>query len=191
MDTLQQLLNNECDYRMQEATMERFLGMMTEIRLKNNEAMIPYGKTDDGIYVVKEGLIRRVYFDGLTEKTYAFAAKGTVLFSFHSFYKGVPSVFQYESCGESIVYRASKRDIDELQRQSHDFTAWMSRIYLARLYHWEKKTVLIAGNATERFEALLKNRPEIIDKVPLKIIASYIGISPQWLSTLKNRLMPK
>lgn len=191
METMREMLDAECDYHMKDETMEKFLGLMTEIKLKRNEPLIPYGKVDNNVYILKEGIIRRAYFDGLTEKTYAFSVGGTVVMSFHSYYMGLPSVFQYEACGEAVLYKASKKDIDELLRESNDFTTWMSRVYLARLYHWEMKTVVITGNATERFEALLKSRPEILEKVPLKIIASYIGISPQWMSTLKSRLMPK
>lgn len=38
----------------------------------------------------------------------------------------------------------------------------------------------------ERFDAMIRNRPEIMENVPLRIIASYLGITPQYLSKLKN-----
>jgi hypothetical protein len=47
---------------------------------------------------------------------------------------------------------------------------------------------VLNGTATERFEALLKNRPEILKNVSSKVIASYIGVTPTSLSRLKREL---
>ena len=47
---------------------------------------------------------------------------------------------------------------------------------------------IIQGSAKERYEAMMKNRPDIAMRVPLKIIASYLGITPQYLSKLRREL---
>jgi CRP-like cAMP-binding protein len=173
---------------MQDETMDRFLGLMTEIRMKRGGILIPYGKVDDSLYVVAEGIIRSTYFDGPTEKTFAFASEGTVLLDYHGYYMCEPAVFQRESCGKSVIMKISRTNIDELLRESVDFTNWMSSIHTFQAYLWEKKAVLIAGTAKERLEAMLKNRPEIIEKIPLRIIASYIGVTPQYVSMIRARL---
>lgn len=40
--------------------------------------------------------------------------------------------------------------------------------------------------AKERYEILLKNRPEVVKKVPLGIIASYLGITQETLSRIRK-----
>lgn len=191
METLKKLIETECDYRMADETVERFIGLMTEVRLKNKEPLIPYGKLDNNIYIVKEGLIRYAYFDGLKEKTHAFAAPGTLIISCHSFYMHAPSVFQYESCGESVVMKVSNAKCEELLRESVDFMSWMLRMSMYQLYAWEMKTTVINGTARERIEALIKNRPEILERGTNKVIASYIGIEQSYFSRLKRVIAPK
>ena len=191
METLKKLLNAECDYRMADETMDRFLGLMTEVHLKNKEPMISYGRLDNSIYIVKEGVIRHAYFDGLREKTFAFAAPGTLIISYHSFCRHSPSVFQYESCGESIVMKVSKEKLDNLLGQSVDFTNWLLRMSMYQLCSVEKKAVIINGTAEERVEALIRNRPYIIEKVSNRVIASYIGVEQSYWSRLKRRILPK
>ena len=188
METLKTLIETECHYRMAPDTVEMFIGLMTEVRLKNKEPLIPYGKLDNNIYIVREGLIRYAYFDGLKEKTHAFAAPGTLIVSCHSFYMRTPSVFQYESCGESVVMRVSNAACEELMRESADFTNWMFRMSMYQLYAWERKTTVINGTARERIEALIKNRPEILERGTNKVIASYIGIEQSYFSRLKKRV---
>lgn len=48
------------------------------------------------------------------------------------------------------------------------------------------KNRLIAGSAKERYVSFLKNRPEILNQVQLKVIASYLDVTPQYLSKLRK-----
>lgn len=185
---LKKELNAACDYTMSDQTMESFLGLATEVRLKNKDVLIPHGKLDSNVYVIGEGIIRLAYFEGLQEKTFAFYTRGNLLISYHSFYMNVPSFFQYESCCNTVLLKISKAKIDGLLSQSVDFKNWMLRMSLEQLWCWEMKVSVINGTARERFETLLKVRPEILQKVSSKIVASYIGIIPSSLSRLKRQL---
>lgn len=55
-----------------------------------------------------------------------------------------------------------------------------------QLYFFEKKDHVINGDAKERFLSLAQNRPEIMEQVPLGIVASYLGITQSYLSRLKK-----
>ena len=167
--------------------MDRYLALMTEIHLKECEPLIQYGKMDPNIYIVRSGILRYVYFDGLTERTFAFAAPGTMILSWSSFYKRMPAFLQIESCCKATVMKISKQDFDTLAEQSHDFAKWMMRLFSAQ--HWciELKLEEVNGTAKERFESFIRNRPEIVGNVQLKTVASYINVTPSYLSRLKNR----
>lgn len=192
MDTLKQLLYDEGQYKMADELLDDFLDAMTEeIHLKNNEPLIPYGKFDNNVYVLSSGIVRVCYFDGDKEKTFGFASPGTIIISYHSFFMRQPSFFQFESCGESVVMKVSKKDFDALIDRSHDFTKWILSLSSGQLYINEYKYSVINGLAKERFVALMKNRPEIMARVPLKTIASYLGVTPAYLSRLKKTFQKK
>lgn len=55
----------------------------------------------------------------------------------------------------------------------------------------ERKLSLINGSAMERYLAVLKNRPEIIESVTSRVLASYLDITPQHLCRLKQQLRGK
>ncbi len=186
MDTLRKLLDAECRYIMKDETMDRFLGLMTEIKLKRNQPLIPYNKVDNNIYIVKEGIIRTAHFDGFNERTFAFALPGTVLISYYPFCLGTPSFSKLEACCDSVVMKVTKAQFLELASELHDFSQWMMFMSIEELMFQEKKREVVNGDAKERFEALMLNRPEVIEKVSSKIIASYIGITPIYLCKLKR-----
>jgi signal-transduction protein with cAMP-binding, CBS, and nucleotidyltransferase domain len=188
MDELKQLLKNECRFEISDGLLDRFIGAMTEVRLRNKEVLIPYGRVDSNVYVLKSGIVRYVYFEGEEERTWAFAVPGTIMISFHSLYEHQPAFFQLESCGESVVGRVSKSDLYGLVADSHEFAQWFLDIQVSQLYLHELKVSIINGQTRERFRSLIENRPEIIARVPLKIIASYLGVTPNYLSNLKKSL---
>lgn len=186
MEKLRELLNAECNYRMKDETMDMFLALMTELEFKANEPVIPFGKFDSNLYVLKEGIIRISYFDGFKEKTHAFALPGTVFISYYSLIKDEPAFCKIEACCKSVVMKVAKVNFIDFMKRSNDFAQWMSFIFMEQLRFYEKKLEIMNGSAKERFEALIKNRPEIMEHVSSKIIASYIGISPEYLSRLKR-----
>lgn len=191
MEDLKKLLAAEADYKMEPETMERFLGLMDEsLVLREGGVIVPYGKSDACVYVVRSGIIRAAYLDGEREMTFAFGLPGTVVTSYHSFYRREPSFFQLEACCDNTVVMRIQRDrFTELTRTSHDFAQWFMWVSVAQLWFYEIKLAVVNGDANERFESLMKNRPEIIEKVASKTIASYIGITPQYLSKLKRRYL--
>jgi CRP-like cAMP-binding protein len=186
MEILREQLNAECSYRMRPETMDLFLGLMSEMTLKQYETLIDYGSMDSNIYVVRSGIIRSAYFNGFKEMTLAFGTAGTMLSSYYPFYKREPSFFKHEACCKLDVMKITRVKFLELTRQSHDFAQWAMWMSWSQLWLYEKKLEVVNGDAKERFEAMLCNRPEIIEKVPMKYVASYIGVSPQYLCKMKR-----
>jgi CRP-like cAMP-binding protein len=187
-DELKQLLRNEYRYKIPDRVLDEFIGAMTEVRLKNKEPLIPYGKVDPNVYVLKSGIIYGCYFDGEKEKTYGFINPGTIIISYHPHTMHQPSILQLESCGESVVGKISKRKFDEMVDSSHEFAKWILAIQNVKLYFNEFKLATINGTAKERFLSLMKNRPEMVARAPLKITASYLGITSTYLCRLKKEL---
>ncbi|MDR2890174.1 MAG: Crp/Fnr family transcriptional regulator [Alistipes sp.] len=174
--------------RISDELAERMMGAMTETRLKNKEVLIPLGKRDSNLYIQRNGLMRALYFDGDTEKTYGFANPGTVTLSYHSHFAGRPSVFQFESCGDTDVLKMSEKDMDNLMADSHEFTRWLLAIHEAQCYFNEYKHAALKGTAKERYLSLVEKRPDILARVSLKVVASYLGVAPNYLNFLKKQL---
>jgi CRP-like cAMP-binding protein len=124
--------------------------------------------------------------DNEKEKTYGFSNTGDVLISYFSHFMNLPSYFQFESCGDSVVMKLSEKDVDELVKTSHEFAQWLVVVHESQLYFNELRISLLNGTAKESYLTLLRRRPYIIEGVPQKIIASYLGVTSNYLSTLKK-----
>lgn len=183
------MLRDECIYQPSEEMLNNFLASMTQIHLHPKEILVMSGEVDPDIYVVKEGILSHSYMDGIREKVMFFSLPGTMTFSSHSYYFGLPSFYQVEACCETILLRMSKSRFDSMINESHEFCHWVLSMAHCQLFFFEKKQAIINGDAKERFMSLITNRPEIMEKVPLKTVASYLGITQSYLSRLKRNIL--
>jgi hypothetical protein len=62
--------------------------------------------------------------------------------------------------------------------------------YLSMIYinNFERTVSLLLDSAETRYLKVLSNRPEIVQEVPLYMVASYLGITPEALSRVRNKI---
>lgn len=185
---LKKLLEERTRRKMSDELFDCFVGAMDEIHLKNKEILIPYGKVDTNLYIQKSGVLRTCYFDGENERTYGFSDPGAPSLSYHSHFMSQPAVFQVVSCGKSVVLKITKKDLNNLIDSSHEFAKWMLALKDIQPYFNEFKFATIPGQVKERYRWMLENRPEVIARVPVKVMASYLGVTDTYLSHLKRDL---
>lgn len=81
----------------------------------------------------------------------------------------------------------TKKDFWDLVDRNLDVAKWMLNIAYGELWYLEHINSNVRnGSAVQRFLALWNQRPEIIRRVPQRIIASYLEITPEYLSRIKR-----
>lgn len=158
------------------------------INLKRGAALISEGDLNPKFYILIEGIMRKWHWDNNTEVTSAFALPGTQILDYHCYHANKNSQVNIEACCKSSLLEVKKEDYDYFLTNSFEFSDWRLHMAYNQLYYLEKKQQVIRGDARERYIALVKDRKEILEKVPLKIIATYIGVTPQYLSYLRKNL---
>lgn len=156
------------------------------ITLKRGEPLIAIGESNPDFYILIEGIMRQWYYNENVEVTSAFGIAGTQILDFHCYTAHEPSRTCFEPCCKTKLMRVPRSDYDRMLHTSLEFCNWRLKLAYDQFYFTEMRDHVIKGDARQRYFALLKSRPEIIQKVPLKIIATYLGITPQYLSYLRN-----
>ena len=91
MEKLKELLANECSFRPSGKLLDELLAPAESIELKKNEVLIMSGRLDPNVYIVKSGVMRYSYMNGIREVTFAFALPGSVMIAMHSYYAHLPN----------------------------------------------------------------------------------------------------
>jgi CRP-like cAMP-binding protein len=190
LDDFRRTLKAEGTFGPSDELLDRIIDMTEPVALKPGEVLIGYGQFDTNVYIVKEGILQLLYFDGEKEVTFGFAFPGTVLLSPHSFYMGKPALMQVESCRiASAVMKIDKSRFEKLLEESHEFARWMLNLAIGQIYTSELKVTYVSGSAEDRYKSLLKIRPDIITSVSANRLASYLGITPSWMCKLRKKLL--
>lgn len=190
MDEIKELLANECNHRfsMDEPVMEKFIGLLTEIKLPRGGILTHYGQYDSNVYVIREGILKLSYLEGDKEKILAFGMNGSIFSQMHCYYMKRPSFFQCEACTDTQVMKIGKSEFDALIDESPYFARWVLDRSLDQLCGLEMRLERLNGSASERYMSLMRIMPEVAVRVKEKDIASYLGITPIYFSKLKKEL---
>ncbi|MGE5456754.1 MAG: Crp/Fnr family transcriptional regulator, partial [Methanococcaceae archaeon] len=122
--------------------------------------------------------------------TFQFFLEKHAVASMESFFSGQPSLFSLEAIEASTVIILQKKDFDMLLEKFPDIKILMDRQIYQRLGHYAKLFLsFIKDSPRERYLELLKNNPQLLQRIPQHYIASYLGISPVSLSRIRNRLI--
>lgn len=186
---LKELLTDECKMTLDTAELEKLVSHAEIIELKRGEAICKYGMTDRNMYILLEGILARFLFQGDKEIVDAFAQPGTFVCSWHSFYRDMPSITNIEACCDCRLLKIHKSSIEKILNTSPVFCRWFCDLMMSTNYYFEMKNREIGGSIQERYIALATKRPAIIQLVPLKTIAAYLGVTPRYLSALRAKLV--
>lgn len=187
MEQLKRLLIKECDYEPKVETLDLLLSSVESMDLGADIEVISTGAVVRDLFIVKSGIIRSVDMDGDKERTLGFGTAGSIFTSKHSFVKGLPSYYTFETCCPSEILRLPYARYQELLRECPDFAMWMLYYANEELFLNEvRNSQVINGSAKERYLAFCKARPEILRKVKQRTIASYLGVTPEYLSRLRK-----
>ena len=171
-----------------KADIENGLNCMTPKSFKKNDYLIKAGKTCDWIGYVNTGIVRSYYYSGKGEEvTYCLTFPRTFISAYSSFIRNEKTFENLHAISDVEAWMIHKKDYKELIKSS---TAWLefSNHFAEQSYVLMENRLLSLQmeSAEQRYRYLLDHFPEYIEQVPLKYIASYLGITPRHLSRLRK-----
>lgn len=150
--------------------------------------LLKKGKICNYLYFIEKGLARNFFEEDDKEMTNDIIIEGELLVSFSSFISRQPSIETIELLEDSTLYAIHYDDLQNLYRQ---FPIMERTGRMIAEYHYNslatKTYRLKFSNSTERYEALFNSKIEIIKRVPIGIIASYLGMSIETLSRIRSK----
>ncbi|ROH90697.1 Crp/Fnr family transcriptional regulator [Chryseobacterium cucumeris] len=161
-----------------------------QISVRKNTFLIKEGETEKYSYFVFEGLLRCWIINHKgDEQTFWFCKKGTFSLSNISFTLQEKSAFNVQTIVDSVIYRIDKNKaaelysaIPRLKTVFDDLTAILLNKILNR------NIDLIKYSPEQYYLRMIDEYGVTLNYIPLKDIASYLGITPQALSRIRKRI---
>lgn len=168
------------------------------VRVEAGKTILAQGEKCNHWYFNRNGLTRVSYSEGNHETTFLFGSEGDIYTSLHTWFSGEVSPFTLSSIDETELYMVNYSTMRRQLAIQPEMARWLMTLYEGQLYSLERRFLKYNNrNATERFLELFgKDWPNLervggktlAQRIPLKYIASYLGIKPETLSRLRKRL---
>lgn len=158
---------------------------------KKKSLILEAGETENYISFIEKGIARFVIPNDDEEKeiTFGFCFKNEYISAYDSFLTRKPASHKIEALTDVSMWSISYSDLQDVYKQSFAGNV-IGRLSTERLFLIKSKREqsLLNETAEQRYLNLFKERPNLIKEIPLKYIASYIGVTAQALSRIRKRI---
>lgn len=154
--------------------------------------LLKEGQISKNAFVVINGCIREYYMKEGEEITSEFYTEMQSAVNFESMANGKPSKCYFTCTEETTVAIMNAEKENTLYKKFPHFGE-VCRVEMEKILGESQENLLIFKNSTpkERYLNLLKNRPDLLQRVPQYQLASYLGMKPETLSRVRKRIATK
>lgn len=169
------------------AGVETLASILVPKKFQKGDTVLPEGQICKAMYFVEKGMVRQYYYKNKKDVTEHFSFEGRIVFCIESFLKQEPSRLIVETLEPSKLYAIPYDELHNLMVRNQE----MEMLYRKILEHVAISSQEHADsqrfeNASERYERLLREKPEIVLRAPMVHIASFLQMTPETLSRVRN-----
>ncbi len=168
---------------------EYFISTLKVETVPKKSVILKEGQLCDKITFVSKGILRAYYLDrNDKQSTIMFAVEDWWITDMYCFLNAHAAMLFIEAVDNSTVIHLSKSNLDNLYLKIPKFEKFF-RIIMQNAYVREQLRTIqsLSLTAEERYDNFLKKYPQVAKQVTQKHIASYLGITPEFLSVLRSR----
>ncbi len=173
-------------FPLKEEVLEKLCSIWQPLECKRKTLLTTAGETERCLYFVTEGVQRAFYLGG--EKKEA-----TVVFTYAPSFAGVadsfltqtPSNYFFETLTQSRFLRTTYKQLDQLMDEHMELRQMILHLtgFILKGVLW-RQVELQCYSAEEKFKALLHRSPHVLQLIPHKYLASYLGVDVSTFSKL-------
>lgn len=159
-------------------------------KVKKNTFLIKEGEKERYLYFIEDGIAR--YWTTnmkLREITFWFSFSNEFANSYLSLMQSIPSAFNVQLLCDSTIWKLEMNDLALLYERSLN-TNKIARLVMEDIFtrKIKREISLLKLSPEDRYNELIKYHKQLIYTIPLKYLASYLGITPQALSRIRGRI---
>jgi len=172
---------------------ERYSEFFTKIKVPAKYVLLQQGDISKKFYWIEKGCVRVWFNNNGKDTTFQFFFENSAVSSLESFRKNIESNVTVETLEPSVLWVIEKENykkiITEITENPIFRELYIDAIYERTFDYMHYFFSSIKDTPTQRYQELLLNSPEIVQRIPQHYIASYLGITTVHLSRIKSKLL--
>lgn len=183
----------KCQAGLTDSEIDFYFSLLIEKQLKKKEYLLQAGDICNNVAYVNNGCLSRYIIDGhFKEVILNFAMEDYWVGDLESLIFQKPSIYFIQALENCNLLQLSRENLLTVTEELPKFKKFHDD-KIQRNHYYTLKRLSFAKSASpeEKYLALLEEKPEIFERIPLHYIASYLGIEPESLSRLRKRIIIK
>ena len=185
------ILNNISRYvDLNENDVSAFTSIIKTAQVRKRQYIVQPNFICEYQSYVAKGVFRSYYVcpKGL-EHTIQFAVEDWFISDFNSYIHQTPASLYVEALEDSVIHQIKYEDVEDLCDRHPKFQKFF-RLVAQKSFAFAQKRVLsnLGMTAEERYLEFLAQYPNIVERVPQYALASYLGMTPEFLSKIRKKL---
>lgn len=173
---------------LEQAAVEEFRQRLEYLSVLAKNVLLREGEVAQKMFFVRKGCLRLYFYNAGNDITFQFFFEGSVMASFGSWHKRQPSQFSLESIEPTELVAVPREAFDTLIHAVLSLRDRYEEVLIERFHAYQQLFFSrIKNTPQQRYEELLRERPNVLLRVPQHYIASFLGITPVSLSRIRNR----
>lgn len=176
-----------------EADLEKIFQAHEKCYINKGDRFLTQGSVLNKYYCLKSGLARAYVIDYTGEEiTTNFFGTDEIVIDVVSLFQRTPAKENLQALTDCICWKIGYEAFQDLFRTIEPFPEWGRSWMADNLFECKRRSIsIITDSATDRYLALQKQYPEILQQAPLKHVATYLGITDTSLSRIRRMLSEK
>lgn len=179
--------------KLTEEEKEIFSACFKEVKIKKRQFIVlPNFVAKHRYYVLKGAFRAYVVADEGQDHTITFAIEDWWITDYNSYIFQQPATMFVVALEESIILQLDFEKEQALKQQNHKFETFF-RIVAERGLASQQRRIIsnLTQTAEERYENFVSKYPQIVQRVPQYALASYLGMTTEFLSRIRNKKTKK
>lgn len=186
-------IDAKINQKLTDIEFEKLSRWFVPIQLENKVQFVNEGQVSRNLYFVDSGATHTFIVDKKGEvHTVQFGFEGYWIGDMYSFFSGNSAIFNVATLEPTTLFAMKHDDFekacDQIPKFEHFFRVLIQNGYLSSLQRIAKS---FSEDAEQQYLSLIKKQPDLPQRVPQYLVASYLGIKPQSLSRIRQNLVKK
>lgn len=162
-----------------------------KIHYKKGDFILRKDETARGYLILQSGVARAYVYDFEGKDiTTDFFCDGEIIVQELSLFKHLPSAENIQTLTDCTAWYIDYPSFQELYHSIKGYSEWGRLFMTEKLYQVKRRTLeMITLSAHDRYRQLLREKPQVLQKSPLKHIATYLGITDTSLSRIRKEIL--
>jgi CRP-like cAMP-binding protein len=174
-------------YPLPEKSLITLSDSLQKVAFPKGHLLFKAGKTDRNLYFIEKGIARAFCFQKEKEITFWFGSEGDAVLSYNSYIAGNPGYENIELLEPSVLYKIEHTVLQQLFATDIALANWGRKMAEFELIKTEERFISRQfKTASERYRELIASNPQLLQRVQLGHIASYLGVTQVTLSRIRS-----